>query len=205
MRMDVQNFVQLSARTAEGDAYASVLISRVLGAIYIQVVTVAPTDTAVEIVEAPEPAETTVKVAPARTGQTDLMAVLLENGHVQIVGVDFETGGSQLADASAPALDQFAEMLKENKGFDIEIVGHSDNQGSQAANIALSRSRATSVLEALVERGVERKRMEAWGVGYLAPLVSNADAPRAEPATGGSRSFCRSDLNRYRNVNPQAA
>lgn len=174
MRMDVQNFVQLSARTSGEDAYVSVLISRVLGAVYVQIVTVEPTETAVAIVEAPEPVDNAVSVAPVRPADSDLMAQLQANGHVQIVGVDFETGGSQLADASAPALDQIAEMLKQNKGFDIEIVGHSDNQGSQNANIALSRNRATSVLEALVERGVERKRMEAWGVGYLAPLVSNA-------------------------------
>lgn len=174
MRMDVQNFVQLSGRTSSEDAYVSVLISRVLGAVYVQVVTVEPSDTAVEIVEAPEPADNAVSVAPVRPADSDLMAQLQANGHVQIVGVDFETGGSQLAGASAPALDQIAEMLKQNKGFDIEIVGHSDNQGSQNANIALSRNRATSVLEALVARGVERKRMEAWGVGYIAPLVSNA-------------------------------
>ena len=174
MRMDVQNFVQLSARTADGDAYASVLISRVLGAVYIQIVTVEPTETAVEIVEPPDPAEDAVKIAPVRSGETDLMAELREFGHVQVLGLDFATGGSQLADPNAAILDQIAEMLKDNKGFDVEIVGHSDNQGSQASNIALSRSRASAVLEALAARGVSRDRMEAWGVGYLAPLVSNA-------------------------------
>ena len=173
MRMDVQNFVQLSARTESGDAYASVLISRVLGAVYIQIVTVEPSETAVAIEAAPKPEAGLDEVKPIRPVLTDLMAELRRDGHVQLAGVEFETGGSQLSAASAPALDQVAEMLKENKGFEVEIVGHSDNVGGVNANITLSRNRATAVLEALVERGVSRDRMEAWGVGYLSPLVSN--------------------------------
>jgi OOP family OmpA-OmpF porin len=53
------------------------------------------------------------------------------------------------------------------------IVGHSDNQGSLEANIALSKRRAEAVRTALITRGVAAERLEAHGVGYLAPVSTN--------------------------------
>jgi len=53
-------------------------------------------------------------------------------------------------------------------------VGHTDAEGSLDGNIALSRRRAASVLERLVTAyQVDRRQMEAQGMGYLAPIASN--------------------------------
>jgi OOP family OmpA-OmpF porin len=65
-------------------------------------------------------------------------------------------------------------MLRDNPALSVVIVGHSDNQGSLEANIALSQRRAEAVRAALVERGVEPERLEAHGIGFLAPVTSNA-------------------------------
>lgn len=176
MRMDVQDFVQLSVQRGEGEAYASILISRVLGAVYTQIVTVEPSGTAVKISKAPKAEATLATVSPVRPGSQDLMSMLKSRGHVQLDDVDFATGGAKLAEGSADALDRIADLLKNEKGLRVVIVGHSDNQGGLDANIALSRSRANAVLTALIERGVERSRLEARGIGFLSPLVAN-DTP----------------------------
>jgi len=56
----------------------------------------------------------------------------------------------------------------------VVIVGHSDNQGTLDANLALSQRRAEAVRDALVSRGVAAERLDARGVGFLAPVASNA-------------------------------
>ncbi len=174
MRLDVQNFEQLSVRRKEDEAYASILISRVLGAVYVQVVTVEPSGTAVEITKAPAPVPSTKSIAPSRPDDLDLMDALKTLGHVQLDGVEFATGGSTLAEGSASALDRIATLLVNQSDLNVVIVGHSDNEGGLDANIALSRSRAKAVLSALVARGVAKERLEARGVGFLSPLKSNA-------------------------------
>ena len=65
-------------------------------------------------------------------------------------------------------------MLDRDGELHVAIVGHSDNQGTLVLNLELSRQRAEAVMQALVERGISPERMEAHGLGYLAPLASNA-------------------------------
>ena len=60
-------------------------------------------------------------------------------------------------------------------------MGHTDNVGSLDANIALSRSRAEAVRARLIEaHGVDGARIEARGIGYLAPAAANDTAEGRE-------------------------
>ncbi len=109
-----------------------------------------------------------------------LLDRLLQYGHVPVAGLTFASGGSKLTEGSGAALDQMAKMLAANPDLKVAIVGHSDNRGSLNVNIELSRRRAAAVRSALIKRGVKANRLEARGVGYLAPRRSNAtDAGRA--------------------------
>ncbi len=97
-----------------------------------------------------------------------------------VPGLDFEVGGAALSPGSAAALDRLAAVLSAEGAPPVVVVGHSDNQGGLELNIDLSRQRAESVRQALIERGVPADRLEARGVGFLAPLASNAtEAGRA--------------------------
>lgn len=174
MRMDAADFAQLSVRQASPEAYVSVLISRVLGSIWVQLVTVEPSETAVRITAAPEPAADLAPVTPDLPLDRELLGKLTAEGHVRLDGIDFATGGAAFAEGSDAVLDRVARLLNDQVGLRLVIVGHSDNQGGLDGNIALSRSRAEAVLEALVTRGVDRGRLEARGIGFLSPLASNA-------------------------------
>ncbi len=68
----------------------------------------------------------------------------------------------------------------------IEIQGHADERSSDEYNIRLTRDRAASVVEALVQRGVSRDRMRSGGYGERCPVDPrhNAGGLGAEPPRG---------------------
>ncbi|MEO1493469.1 MAG: OmpA family protein [Pseudomonadota bacterium] len=173
MLIDVADFVQLSLRRPEPEAYISVLISRVLGDVYIQTVTAVPATSEVAITDTPvaETAEETV-ILPVE--ERALVDRLLRDGHVPVAGLEFAPGGSALSERSSAALDMLARMLSRDSELAVVIVGHSDNQGGLDVNIELSRRRAESVMAALVSRGVPEGQLDARGIGYLAPVTNNA-------------------------------
>lgn len=86
-----------------------------------------------------------------------------------------------IEDRSFSLLDEIATTLNNNPDLKrIEVGGHTDSDGDDAFNLELSLSRAEAVITALVERGVEKSRLEAVGYGETQPIDSNAtDAGKA--------------------------
>lgn len=107
--------------------------------------------------------------------KADEMAKEIElNGKIALYGLYFDTNKASIKTESKPTLDEIAKLLKENPGLKLLVVGHSDNQGDFDYNIDLSKRRAASVKEALVENyGINAARLKPWGVGYSAPVASN--------------------------------
>ena len=98
-------------------------------------------------------------------------------GHMAIYGVLFDTGSANIKPESAPVLAEIAKLLEGRPSLNILVVGHTDNQGTHEYNMNLSSQRANSVARYLAaENGVEKSRMSAAGVGFLAPVASNESA-----------------------------
>ncbi len=98
-------------------------------------------------------------------------------GHMAIYGVLFDTGNASIKPESAPVLAEIAKLLESRPSLNILVVGHTDNEGSHEYNMNLSSQRANSVVRYLAaENGVEKSRMSAAGVGFLAPVASNESA-----------------------------
>jgi outer membrane protein OmpA-like peptidoglycan-associated protein len=96
-------------------------------------------------------------------------------GHINLYGIYFDTGRSDLKPESAPALEQIAKLLSTRPALKLHVVGHTDNTGALPANMKLSSDRAASVVAALTGRhGVAAARLMAHGVGPVAPVASNA-------------------------------
>lgn len=105
-----------------------------------------------------------------------LVEVEPERLHLK-ANVLFETGQAKIQRQSFAILDEVAKVLKEHPDLGpVLIEGHTDNRGGRAFNLDLSSRRARSVLEYLVEKGVERNRLRAKGYGYERPIASN-DSP----------------------------
>jgi outer membrane protein OmpA-like peptidoglycan-associated protein len=88
----------------------------------------------------------------------------------------FASGKSALLPGAQNGLEQVADALKTNEDSKILIEGHTDSRGTDASNMALSKSRAESVQAFLVSRGVPSERMTAVGLGPSRPVADNASA-----------------------------
>ena len=99
---------------------------------------------------------------------------LTGTGHVVVPGILFDTGKADVKPESAPALEEVAKLLKQNPTLKVYVVGHTDNVGSLAANIDLSKRRAAAVVQSLTTTyGVFAARLQAYGNGPYAPVASN--------------------------------
>jgi len=82
-------------------------------------------------------------------------------------------GTTAKAAASLKALGLYLAALPERT---VQVIGHTDNQGTAAANRSLSERRAQQVRAALVAAGVARSRISAEGRGADAPVADNRTA-----------------------------
>ena len=95
-------------------------------------------------------------------------------------GVTFDFAKYDLKPQFYPALNTVAATLKEYNQTIVEVSGHTDSIGSDAANQTLSERRANAVAGYLVGQGVQRERLEIVGMGERYPVASNdTDSGRA--------------------------
>lgn len=94
---------------------------------------------------------------------------------VVLKNVFFDIGKSNLKTESLSELIQIKSLLEENKSVKVQINGHTDNVGNAEYNKVLSKKRAQSVVDYLIENGVDPERLLAKGFGEERPLVSNDD------------------------------
>lgn len=92
---------------------------------------------------------------------------------VILEGVYFEQGKAILMKQSFIALDNLVKQLKNDPVMKIEISGHSDNQGNQAANQKLSEMRAKVVTDYLISKNIAQQRLTFKGFGGTKPISSN--------------------------------
>lgn len=93
---------------------------------------------------------------------------------IRLNEVYFERGTSELLEASFIELDRVVDMMMENPDVKIELLGHTDNQGSSKLNVKLSQERVEKVKMYLTEHKVESKRIKGKGYGGSQPVASNA-------------------------------
>lgn len=91
------------------------------------------------------------------------------------INLIFEFGTERIVDADhLPVLDFIAQVLRENPGMRLRITGHTDNVGSEAANLALSERRARAVQQEFVMLGLNGERFEIDYRGESEPIDTNA-------------------------------
>ena len=94
--------------------------------------------------------------------------------------VHFAYDKAKIQQRSNALLTEVADVLKSNPEITVRIEGHTDSRGGDSYNQDLSQRRAQSVVDFLVNRGVDTTRLKAKGFGEKRPIESNAtEAGRA--------------------------
>jgi outer membrane protein OmpA-like peptidoglycan-associated protein len=88
----------------------------------------------------------------------------------------FMLGKATLEQSDYPTLDQIVKILETYPNSIIEICGHTDNIGDDQYNLKLSRERAQSVANYLINKGIPSSSIRVFGYGSSRPIASN-DTP----------------------------
>lgn len=104
-----------------------------------------------------------------------IMVPVKSTAEISLNNVFFNFDSYQLLPKSKSELDRMVEVMNEND-IEVDIIGHTDNIGTDAYNKELSERRAESVVNYLVENGIERNRLNYKGMGETEPAVPNTSA-----------------------------
>lgn len=114
---------------------------------------------------------TNLKVAE---GGLDLRRTLISEGKVSTNGILFDSGSANIQPQSMGIIRQISQVLQQEGGMNLNIVGHTDSDGDDATNMQLSKKRADAVRSALVDiYNVAGDRLKTEGKGETAPIADN--------------------------------
>ncbi|WP_454832851.1 OmpA family protein [Pseudoxanthomonas wuyuanensis] len=97
----------------------------------------------------------------------------LADGSAILYGIQFDTGTDRLRPEADGQIVQIARLLEQDRRLSIQVIGHTDGQGSESSNVALSERRAQRVVDRLDGLGIDHTRLHAWGLGESMPLADN--------------------------------
>jgi OOP family OmpA-OmpF porin len=118
-------------------------------------------------------AETEISVKPLAAAVDSavcqrLFSEILAKGRIR-----FESGKSNIDPDSASLLDQLVAIAMRCPTTLVEVGGHTDADGDDAANLALSQRRARAVVDYMTAAGLSPERLMAAGYGRTQPIASN--------------------------------
>lgn len=103
-----------------------------------------------------------IEMMPIRRGES-----------VRLNNIFFDYDKSELREESFPELDRVVVFLNQNPLVEIKIAGHTDSIGTDIYNKNLSHSRAKSVADYIISKGIEKKRVDFEGFGKSKPIADN--------------------------------
>lgn len=107
---------------------------------------------------------------------------------IVLQGVKFEFGSDRLTENATDRLDNVVNALQASEDIDVRIEGHTDSVGSAAVNLRLSRERAASVKDYLVDNGIDAGRLETEGYGETRPVAPNTKPDGSDNPEGRAQN-----------------
>ncbi len=125
------------------------------------------------------------KVAEYSVMEKDVILDKVEIGSkVVLNNIFFDSNKSILRKESNVEIEKLAALMKEYPEVVIEVSGHTDSKGNDAANMTLSQARSQAVVNALVKKGIPKTQLIAKGYGETAPVAPNT-LPNGKPDLKG--------------------
>ncbi|QJW89183.1 OmpA family protein [Spirosoma taeanense] len=138
----------------------------------------ASNSTAATSATTPPPAPTSERVTPPKTldakvTYTPPLIVEPVGKTTQLRAIQFVQSKAELLPDAQPALEQLLAFLSSHPTAEIELAGHTDNQGDFDENLRLSKQRVDLVKDYLVKNGIAANRITTRGYGPTRPIASN--------------------------------
>jgi OmpA-OmpF porin, OOP family len=151
---------------SEGDVYAAVNISQSNeGDLFLVIIELKPMESGLITVDA-----------------SSLANDITRTGHASVYGIYFDTGKADVKPESDATLKEIAKLLDQDAKLKLYVVGHTDNVGTLASNMDLSKRCGDAVVKVLATKyNIAVARLSAQGDGSTAPVASNdSDEGRAK-------------------------
>ncbi|MDE6449662.1 MAG: OmpA family protein, partial [Muribaculaceae bacterium] len=103
------------------------------------------------------------------------------NKPIVIDNIFYDFDKATLRPESKTALDEMAQVMRDNPNITIEMAAHTDRKGSDDYNIKLSQRRAQSVIDYLISAGIQPDRLQAQGYGKSRPKTITKKLAREFP------------------------
>lgn len=124
-------------------------------------------------------AESEITTKPAASAVDATVCQQLFSDLLGVGRISFVSGSAEIDKDSRGLLDRLVEIALRCPSASLEIVGHTDSDGNENANMALSERRAQAVVEFLQKAGLPAERLRALGFGQTLPVASN-DTPEGK-------------------------
>lgn len=163
----------MGSSTTAGSCYIAAVVEKPASKTYIVIGGAQySVDTKVFLVDIIE--ETIMEDGLIKLNADEMLSGIQADGKVALYGLFFDFDKATLQEASAETLEQIALLLKNNPKLNVYVVGHTDIEGSFEYNLNLSKQRAETVVNSLVNKyGIQASRLTPEGVGPLSPVSTN--------------------------------
>ena len=116
---------------------------------------------------------TMIKNIRIAEGAVKLYDRFISDGKIVTNGIKFDSGKATLKLESMGVINEIVKLMKEHPEINFSVEGHTDSDGDAQFNIDLSEQRANTVVNELIARGIDGKRMVAKGFGEDVPVTDN--------------------------------
>lgn len=109
----------------------------------------------------------------AQGGDMNMLNSVMTTGRIVTHNITFDINQAVIKPESMGEINRIYKILNENKDMKFEIQGHTDSDGDDASNLALSQARADAVKAQFVSMGIADSRLTTKGFGESKPLSPN--------------------------------
>jgi outer membrane protein OmpA-like peptidoglycan-associated protein len=98
---------------------------------------------------------------------------VITDGKIIVNGIKFDVNKATLKPESMGPINRIYKLMQKNPDLKFSVEGHTDSDGDEAFNLALSKKRGKAVMEKLVSMGIDQSRLKYTGWGESKPIDNN--------------------------------